>query len=121
MAEQIPIPTTIGEHNLISIVHSLPPERKAQLFAFARFLAAETAQTTDLDFFVEDADVEDADVEDADVEDIYSASDARWDDLLASENGQRALDKLADEALADIRAGKARPMVFAKNGELAPK
>ncbi|MBP8124828.1 MAG: hypothetical protein KAZ26_19455 [Caldilineaceae bacterium] len=111
MADLTATPTTIGEHNLIAIVHSLPPERKAQLFAFARFLAAETAQTTDLDFFEEDANVENG----------YTASDAHWDDLLASENGQLALDKLADEALADIRAGKAKPMVFTKNGELAPK
>ncbi len=111
MAEQVAVPTTIGEHNLITIVHSLPPERKAQLFAFARFLAAETAQTTDLDFFEEDADPDDS----------YTESDARWDELLSSEGGQLALNKLADEALAAIRAGKARPMAFTANGELAPK
>jgi len=34
---------------------------------------------------------------------IEVASDARWDELLSSERGQLALDKLADEALAAIQ------------------
>ena len=38
-------------------------------------------------------------------------ADARWDELLASDEGQLALDKLADEALAEIRAGNAKPMI----------
>jgi hypothetical protein len=35
---------------------------------------------------------------------VEVASDARWDELLSSEGGQLALNKLADEALAVIRA-----------------
>ena len=54
-------------------------------------------QPMDLDFLEEEADFGDA----------YTESDLRWDELLASEEGQLALDKLADEALAEIRAGTA--------------
>lgn len=55
------------------------------------------------------------------IEYTYTEADARWDALLASEEGQLVLDKLADEALADIRAGKVRPMVFTSDGEIAPQ
>jgi len=111
MAGPIISPTITDEGKISVIVRSLPPERKAQVLAFARFLAFETSQTTDLDFLEDEADWEEADTQ----------SDARWDELLASEEGQRMLEKLADEALADIRAGKARPMMFTENGELAPQ
>jgi hypothetical protein len=47
-------------------------------------------------------------------------ADERWNALFAAEAGQTALDKLADEALADIRAGKAGLMVFTPDGEIAP-
>ena len=53
--------------------------------------------------------------------DLESAEDdARWDALLATEASQRLLEKLADEAPAEIEAGKAQPMVFAEDGEIAP-
>ena len=35
----------------------------------------------------------------------YTEDDARWDALLATEESQRLLEKLADEALAEIEAG----------------
>jgi len=44
--------------------------------------------------------------------------DARWEALFASEQGQNALNKLADDALADIRAGRASPMIFTDDDEL---
>jgi hypothetical protein len=47
---------------------------------------------------------------DSDMEEIYTEADARWNALLASEECQLVLEKLVDEALADIRVGKARPM-----------
>ncbi len=98
------------EQKIMAIVHRLPTERKAQILAFARFLAFETFRTTDLDF-----------LEEADFEADYTEADARWNELLASEEGQLALDKLADEALAEIRAGNARPMIFTEDGELSPQ
>lgn len=111
MAEKIIMPPISDERQIIAIVQSLPPERKAQVLAFARFLAFETYQTKDLDFVEGQAGFDDVNTE----------SDARWDALLATEEGQLALEKLADEALADIRAGKARSMAITENGELAPE
>lgn len=109
MAEQITTAISNDEWKIMAILQRLPPERKAQILAFARFLAYETFQTTDLDFLEEDFG------------DAYSESDIRWDELLASEEGQLALDKLADEALAEIRAGNAKSMGFTEDGELVQK
>ncbi len=97
---------TIGDR-IAAIVHRLPPERKSQVLAFARFVAFETFKTTDLDFLEEEGP-----------EDPYTENDARWDELLASEEGQRVLEKLADDALAEIRAGHAKSMTFTKDGEI---
>jgi len=48
------------------------------------------------------------------------AENAKWDALVASEPSQRVLERLADEALADIQAGRARPMAFTEEGDIAP-
>ena len=101
MAEELSMAFGDNERQLITIVRSLPPEGKSQVLAFARFVASETLWTTDLDS-----------LEEAGIEDVYTEADACWDELLASEEGQLALDKLADEALAEIRAGHAKPMIF---------
>ena len=93
MAHTITATTDKDEQQIMTIMHRLPPERKAQVLAFARFVAFETFEPTDL-------------------EDAYTDADARWDELLASDEGQLALDKLADEALAEIRSGIAKPMIF---------
>lgn len=98
------------EQEIMKIVHRLPPERKAQILAFARFLAFETFQTPDL-----------ATLEEIDFEDTYAEAAARWDQLLASEDGQLALDRLADAALASIRAGEASAIGFTEDGEIAPR
>jgi hypothetical protein len=103
-------PAVSDEQEIMIIVHRLPPERKSQILAFARFLAFETFQTTDL-----------ATLEEIDFEDTYTEADARWDQLLASEEGQLALDRLADAALASIRAGEASAIGFTKDGEIAPR
>lgn len=95
MGEQTAIPTAKEERKIIAILRHLPPERQAQMLAFARFLAFETFQTADPDFLEDEAELEDT----------YTEADAKWDEMLASEEGQQVLDKLADEALAEIRAG----------------
>lgn len=111
MAEKKLSSTIDNEREIMTIVQNLPPERKAQVLAFARFLAFETFETTELDFLGEDVAREGTQTD----------ADARWDELLASEDGQRALDALADEALAGIRAGNAKPMAFTEDGEIAPE
>ncbi|MBS1250106.1 MAG: hypothetical protein MAG431_01696 [Chloroflexi bacterium] len=93
------------EDKIIAIIHRLPPESKAQILSFARFLAFEEYQASEHDFLEEEADLGGAPTE----------SDAYWDDLLTSEEGQLALEKLADEALAEIQAGKANPIILTEN------
>lgn len=51
----------------------------------------------------------------------YTQPNTRWDQLLSSESGQRALDRLADAALASIRAGEATTITFTQDGEIAPQ
>jgi hypothetical protein len=48
------------------------------------------------------------------------ADNAAWDALLATDQAQTLLDKLAAEALAEHQAGKTRPMVFTDDGRIAP-
>jgi hypothetical protein len=50
-----------------------------------------------------------------------TADDARWEALLASEEGQALLEKLAAEALAENEAGRALPMTFDSDGSLRPE
>ena len=89
------------EQVLLGIVRNLPPERAEQLVDFARFLEAQ---------LLEEALLEDDDQNDRD--------DARWDSLLASEEGQALLERLAGEALTEHRAGRTRPLIFNDEGEI---
>ena len=57
--------------------------------------------------------------QDESIDDI-EADNARWDALLATDESQALLDRLADEALAELRAGKTRPMVVTDDGRLVP-
>jgi hypothetical protein len=111
MTTQTPTQLSSYEQKITAIVRRLPPERQLHLLAYARFLAFETFETVDLDFLEDESDTGTT----------YTEGDARWDALLASEEGQLALDRLADQALAEIRDGKANSMVFTVDGELAPR
>ncbi len=53
-------------------------------------------------------------------EEEIAAEDARWDALMATDESQRLLEKMADEALAEIQEGHATPMTFTEAGEVAP-
>lgn len=98
-----------SEQKLVEIVRRLPPERVAQVIDFARFLESQTRKSNGGDLLDEEEGHEEIAVE-----------NARWDALLATNESQRLLEKLADEALADIQAGRARPIVFTDDGEIAP-
>lgn len=93
------------EDTLLQIFRTLPPNRAEQLLDFARFLEAQLL--AEALFSEEDA---------ADIE----ADNARWDTLLATNEGQALLDKLAQEALAEHRAGKTKPMAFDDEGRIVP-
>ena len=46
------------------------------------------------------------------------SDNVRWDTLLATEEAQDLLVNMADEALAEHRAGKTRCMIFDKEGRI---
>ncbi len=93
------------EDTLLHIFRALPPQRAEQLLDFARFLESQRLAE---DLFGEE--------DEAGVE----GDDARWDALLASAEGQTLLDQLTEEALAEHRAGKTRPMAFDDEGRIVP-
>jgi len=95
---------TKDEQTLVSIIRSLPPERITQLIDFARFLEAQT--------LIEELAAAESTAE-------IEADIAKWDALLASEEAQELLDKLADEALQEHKAGQTRPIRFTDEGRIA--
>jgi len=48
------------------------------------------------------------------------ADNERWDSLLATDESQALLEKLVDEALAEHRAGRTKPMAFSGSGRIVP-
>lgn len=90
------------EQKLMRIIRELSPARLAQVIDFAQFLAMRKSAEDELE------------------EEDSSAANARWDALFATEESQRLLERMADDALAEIRAGRARPMAFDENGEIIP-
>lgn len=93
------------EQTLIKIVRGLPPNRAEQLVDFARFLEAQ---------LLSEALLQEEDP--AEVE----AENARWDALLATDESQAWLEKMAGKALEEHRAGKSKPMTFDDEGRLVP-
>jgi hypothetical protein len=93
------------ERILINTVRVLPPNRVEQLVDFARFLEAQIL-TEKL-------------VQEEGITEI-EADNARWDALLATDEAQVVLEKLADEALAEHRSGKTQPMTFNDAGRIVP-
>jgi hypothetical protein len=94
------------EQKLVEIIRRLPPERVSEVVDFAQFIEFQAARKG-----VPEEEVSEEEI---------SAENARWDALLATDESQRLLEKMADEALAEMQAGRARPMVFTEEGEIAP-
>lgn len=94
------------ERALMDIVRVLPPDRAEQLFDFARFLEAQIL-TEELFLDAEAKEIE--------------ADNARWDATLDSDAGQALLEKLADEALAEHRAGRAKKLAIDDVGRITPE
>jgi hypothetical protein len=93
------------ERTLIKIARTLPRSRVEQLVDFARFLEA---QILSEELLQEESVAE------------VEADNAQWDALLATDEAQALLEKLADEALTEHRVGKTRPMVFDDEGRIVP-
>lgn len=90
------------ERTLLKIARVLPPGRVEQLVDFARFLEAQN--------------LSEALAQEEDISEV-EADNARWDALLATDESQALLEKLAAEALAEHQAGKT--MVMELDAELA--
>ncbi|CAN2040558.1 DUF2281 domain-containing protein [Candidatus Magnetomoraceae bacterium gMMP-15] len=93
----------IYEQKLIGIIRKLPSDCILQIIDFARFL--EFQLTTHLINHDESE------------EDIVKEND-QWDKLLATDESQKLLEKMADEAMAQINAKNARPMLLTKEGKI---
>jgi hypothetical protein len=85
------------ERVLIDAVRILPLNRVEQLVDFARFLEAQ--------ILAEEIISKESVAE-------IEADNAQWDTLMVADETQGLLEKLADEALVEHRAGKTKPMVF---------
>ncbi len=99
------VSTIEQEQALINIVRTLPSERVTQLIDFARFLEAQV--------FAEELAATESPAE-------IEADIAEWDALLATDETQELLDRLANEALEEHRAGQTRLMCFTDEGRIAP-
>ena len=97
--------TSVYEQTLINIVRTLPVERVVQILDYAHYIQSRTIE----DFGVLDDD---------ETEEEILADEARWDAQFAAT--QDGLKKMADKVRADIQAGRTMPMVFTKDGKIAP-
>lgn len=95
------------EQVVVEILRRLPPDRKQQVVDFARFMESEAQKVGEL--LREES------------EEQIAAENTAWDALLETDEAQALLDKLADEALAEIKAGSARSVIFTEDGEIAPE
>ena len=91
---------------LIDIVRKLPVERVVQILDYARYIQSQTIE--DFGF-----------LDDDETEEEILADEAHWDAQFAAT--QDALKKMADKVRADIQAGRTMPMVFTKDGRIAPE
>ena len=84
-------PTKTTEQRLLEVVRRLPPDRVAQVLDFAEFLASKRKPQNGSDVLDTEARTAKA-----------TTGDARWDALLASDESQRLLERMADEVEARI-------------------
>jgi len=105
MGMQTVLQPSAYEETLISIVRTLPVERVVQILDYAHYIQSRTIEDFGL-------------LEDDETEEEIMADEARWDaEFAATQDG---LKKMADKVRADIQAGRTMPMVFTKDGRIAP-
>ena len=96
-------PPSAHEEALVNIVRELPAERVAQILDYARYIQLKVQDDLALD------DATEAEI---------LADEARWDAQFAETQGELA--EMAEQVRAEIRAGRTQPMVFTKDGRIAP-
>ena len=99
--------TAVYEQTLLDIVRVLPAKRVMQLVDFARFLEAQLL-------------IDELALEEVDSEEI-EAENARWDSLLATDESQTLLEKLAGDALQAYKSGETKAIRFTTEGRIAPE
>lgn len=107
MKRQVSVKKSTAEQRLITIVRKLPPDRVSQLIDFAQFLEIQLKKSTDQSL-----------PDNPETEACIPTENDKWDTLLATDEAQQLLEKMADEAFHEIRAGRAKPMLFTENGQL---
>jgi hypothetical protein len=105
MGTQTALQPSVYEQTLVSILRTLPVERVVQILDYARYIQSQTIEDFGL-------------LDDDETEEEILADEARWDAQFAAT--QDGLEKMADKVRADIRAGLTTPMVFTKDGRIAP-
>ena len=95
-----------NERTLIKIVRVLPSNKVEQLLDFARFL---DAQILSEDLIKEEGALE------------IAADNEQWESLMATDEGQILLEKMAGEALSEHRTGKTKTMVCNHDGRIVPE
>lgn len=108
MESSIASPKTMYEQQLISIIRRLPNDRISQVVDFAKFLELQLKGFSNLKYQNE-------------IKEDITEENNRWDKLLARDDSQILLERMADEALAEINAGLAKPMVFTQDGQIKPE
>lgn len=101
------LPTKDFERKLIEVVRRLPLPRVAEVIDFAQFLEFQITRT----------DLEELSA-DYETEEEIQVDNARWDELLATEESQGLLESMADAAWTEIEAGNSRPMIFTDDGDI---
>jgi len=99
--------TAVYEQQLVSVIRRLPPHFVSQVINFAKFLEFQLIGNRN-------------DILTDETEEEIAENNARWDQMLATDESQQLLEKMADEALGKIHAGRAEPIVFTDNGQIRP-
>ncbi|MBF0228816.1 MAG: hypothetical protein HQK63_04390 [Desulfamplus sp.] len=108
MEISVPFEPTIYEQQLISIIRRLPTDQISQVVAFAKFLELQFREVPNFPYQNE-------------TEKNIAEENKQWDRLFARDDSQRLLEKMADEALAEINEGKVKKIIFTEDGQIKPE
>lgn len=89
---------------LLEIVRNLPVAHVEEVLDFARFLEWQSQHRQALS--------------EIGVEDVSDAENEAWDEILATQQSQRLLSRLAAQAIEDDESGETVELVFDANGNL---
>lgn len=94
--------SSITRQEVLDLIEALPIERLQSVYDFVLFLKTRSLLTEEDVFGESEAEIE--------------ADEARWEEKFAATRDKLLL--LAEEATAEYRAGKTKPMKFTREGRL---